>query len=71
MAGKRIYTAGAMLFQPVKYRHLLSSHHVIRVLITYMKEFLNSDWLGAVQFFRNTVSKNEIQCKKVKYSAKK
>ena len=30
-----------------------------------MKKFLNSDWLRdrAVQFFRNTVRKNEIQCK--------
>jgi 2',3'-cyclic-nucleotide 2'-phosphodiesterase (5'-nucleotidase family) len=47
-----------------------------------MKNFLNSDWLRAVQFFRNTVqkvkfsAKNEIQCKKwntvqkMKYSAK-
>ena len=26
-----------------------------------MKNFLNSDWLRAVQFFRNTVPKNEIQ----------
>jgi hypothetical protein len=24
---------------------------------------LNSDWLRAVQFFRNTVQKKEIQCK--------
>ena len=31
----------------------------------YMKKFLNSDWLRAVQFFRNTdLPKNEIQCKK-------
>jgi hypothetical protein len=29
-----------------------------------MKKFLNSDWLRAVQFFRNAVSK-------MKYSAKK
>jgi hypothetical protein len=36
-----------------------------------MKKFLNSDWLTAMQFFRNTVPKSEIQCKKVKYSAKK
>jgi hypothetical protein len=28
-----------------------------------MKKFLNSDWLTAVQFSRNTVPKNEIQCK--------
>ena len=38
-----------------------------------MKRFLNSYWLRAVQFFRNTVPKNEIQCKKntvqKKYSA--
>ena len=36
-----------------------------------MKKFLDSDWLRAVQFFRNTVPKNKIQCKKKKYSAKK
>ena len=35
-----------------------------------MKKFLNSDWLRAVQFFRNTVQKSEIQYKKMKYSAK-
>jgi hypothetical protein len=27
------------------------------------EKFLNSDWLRAVQGFRNTVPKNEIQCK--------
>jgi hypothetical protein len=27
-----------------------------------MKKFLNSDWLRAVQFFRNTVPENEVQC---------
>ena len=35
-----------------------------------MKKFLYSDWLRAVQLFRNTVPKSEIQCKKMKYSAK-
>jgi hypothetical protein len=30
-----------------------------------MKTFLDSDWLRVVQFFRNTVPKNEIQCKKI------
>jgi hypothetical protein len=30
-----------------------------------MKKFLNSDWLRVVQFFRNTVPKNEIQSKKI------
>ena len=35
-----------------------------------MKKFLNSDWLRAVQFFRNTVKKNEIQWEKMKYSGK-
>ena len=29
-----------------------------------MKKFLKSDWLRTVQFFRNTVPKNEIQYKK-------
>jgi hypothetical protein len=29
-----------------------------------MKEFLNSNWLRAGQFFRNTVPKNEMQCQK-------
>jgi hypothetical protein len=27
------------------------------------EKFLNSDWLRAVQGFRNTVPKNETQCK--------
>jgi hypothetical protein len=31
-----------------------------------MKELLKSDWLRAVQFFRNTVQKSEIQCKNKK-----
>jgi hypothetical protein len=39
------------------------NHVMISCLIIYMKTFLNSDWLRAVQFFRNTVSKNKIQCK--------
>jgi hypothetical protein len=31
----------------------------------HIKKFLNfADWLRAVQFFRNTVPKSEIQCKK-------
>ena len=35
-----------------------------------MQKFLNSDWLRAVRFFRNTVAKNEIHAvQKKKYSA--
>ena len=34
-----------------------------------MKKILNTDWLRAVQSFRNAVPKNEIQCQKMKYSA--
>ena len=37
---------------------------LINHLIIYMKKFLNSDWLRAVQFFRNTVPKSKIHCKK-------
>ncbi len=40
-------------------------------LIIYMKKFLHSDWLRAVQFLVNTVPKKEIQCQKKKFSAKK
>ena len=29
--------------------------HMISDLIIYMKKLLNSDWLGTVQFFLNTV----------------
>ncbi len=36
-----------------------------------MKKFLHSDWLRAVQFLGNTVPKQEIQCQKKKFSAKK
>ena len=32
-----------------------------------MKKFLNSDWLRAVQFFRNAVPKNEIKIETVTY----
>ncbi len=36
-----------------------------------MKKFLHFDWLRAVQFLGNTVPKNESQCQKMKFSAKK
>ena len=44
--------------------------YVLRIHnMQYMKKFLISHWLRAVQFFRNTLPKNEMQCKKKKYSA--
>ena len=39
-----------------------------------MKKFLHFDWLRAVQFLGNEIQcqmKNEIQCQKIKFSAKK
>ena len=30
-----------------------------------MKKFLHFDWLRAMQFLGNTVSKKEIQCQKI------
>ncbi len=42
---------------------------LISDLIIYMKKFIHSDWLRAVQFLGNTVPKKEIQCQKRKFSA--
>ncbi len=39
-----------------------SGNHDIIMLIIYMKKFLHSDWLRAVQFLGHTVPKKEIQC---------
>jgi hypothetical protein len=36
-----------------------------------MKTFFNSDRLRAVEYFRNTVPKNEIQCKKKRNTVQK
>ena len=44
-------------------------YNVINVIIIYMKKFLHSDWLRAVQFLVNTVPKKEIQWQKNKFSA--
>ncbi len=41
----------------------------ITKLIIYMKKFLHSDWLRAVQFLGNTVPKKEIQCQNRKFCA--
>ena len=41
---------------------LLNFHSVFFLDTLYMKKFLDSDWLRAAQFFRNTVQK-------MKYSA--
>ena len=42
----------------------IKKYQTIIKIVMYMKTFLNSDWLRVVQFFRNTVPKNEMQCKK-------
>ena len=33
-------------------------------LLIYIKKFLDSEWLRGVEFYRNTVSKNEIRSKR-------
>ena len=38
----------------------------LSVIIMYMKKFLHSDWLRAVQFFFKQCRKELIQCKKRK-----
>ncbi len=37
---------------------------ILHFKIIYMKKFLHSNWLRAVQFLGNTVPKKEIQCQK-------
>jgi hypothetical protein len=41
----------------------------ISSLTIYMKKFLNSDWLRAVQFFRNTVKKKKCSANFIDYLA--
>jgi hypothetical protein len=45
------------------------SNKIVYYLVNIHEKFLNSDWLRAVQFFRNTVPKNKIQYKEKKHSA--
>ncbi len=51
-------------FQNVFIFCIILSIFSILYLIIYMEKFLHFDWLRAVQFLGNTVSKKEIQCKK-------